>query len=354
MKAIAARRQEVERLMSLPATSSGPGALKRLGREYAELGQTFGLWTKYEKASDALRQAASLLATETDPEVLQLAKAETVELEGQMSALERQIEEALVPKDATAHADAVAEVRAGAGGEEAGLFAAELFRMYQRYAERMGWKTEVISISETGIGGIKEVVFELSGEGTFNRLKLESGVHRVQRVPATESSGRIHTSTATVAVLPKAEEIDVEVKESDLKIDIYHSSGAGGQNVQKVATAVRITHLPTGLVVACQNERSQLQNKTRALEVLRARLWDMELRKQREAISADRKSQVGTGDRSEKIRTYNFPQSRMTDHRIGYTSHNLARLMDGELQEVIDALLREERARKLAAATAQA
>jgi peptide chain release factor 1 len=352
LKAIAARRREVERLMAEPETTGNPAALRKLGREYRELGEIVELWRGYEKAEEALRQARSLAESETDPEVLQLARNEAAEQEQLIGELERQIAEALIPKDATAHADAVVEIRAGAGGEEAALFAAGLFRMYQRYAERKGWKTEVIAVNDTGIGGVKEVVFEVSGEGTFTRLKLESGVHRVQRVPATEASGRIHTSTATVAVLPKAEEIDIDVREADLRVDIYHASGHGGQNVQKVATAVRITHLPTGIVVACQNERSQLQNKLRAMEVLRARLWDLEIRRQQEAIAADRRAQVGTGDRSEKIRTYNYPQNRVTDHRINYTSHNLSRVLDGELDEFVDALLREEQARRLAAATA--
>ena len=351
LKAIAERRMEVERLMAAPETTSNPGALKKFGREYRELGSIVELWSKFERAGDSLNQAQVMIGSETDPEVLQLAKTEALEQEKLRAELEAQIAEALIPKDVTAQADAVVELRAGAGGEEAGLFAAELFRMYQRYAERHGWKAEAISLSDTGIGGIKEVVFEVSGEGTFTRLKHESGVHRVQRVPSTESSGRIHTSTATVAVLPKAEEIDVEIKEQDLKLDIFHASGHGGQNVQKVATAVRITHLPSGIIVSCQNERSQLQNKMKAMDVLRARLWDAQLRKQQDAIAADRRAQVGTGDRSEKIRTYNFPQSRVTDHRINHTSHNLFRILDGEIDEFVDALLREEQARKLAAAT---
>jgi peptide chain release factor 1 len=351
LKDIQERHREVERQMALPETVSSPGALKKLGREYNKLQRLVDLTSKYDKAERGLHETNSLLQSETDPEVITLAKQEAAELQAQIDALSGQVEQALVPEDITAQADAVVEVRAGAGGDEAGLFAAELFRMYQRYAERKAWKLEVLSMSDTGIGGIKEVIFEVSGEGTFTRLKHESGVHRVQRVPATESSGRIHTSTATVAVLPKAEEIDVQINDADLKIDIYHSSGAGGQNVQKVATAVRITHLPTGLVVACQNERSQLQNKVKAMEVLRARLWDAQLRKQQEAISADRRAQVGTGDRSEKIRTYNFPQSRVTDHRINYTSHQMQRVLDGDLDEFTDALLREEQARKLAAVT---
>jgi peptide chain release factor 1 len=351
LKGIQERSREVERLMSLPQTLSDSNTLKKLGREYNQLQRVVVLWARFENSERALKEARDLIAQETDPEVVQLAKSEAQELEEALSGLTGQIEDALIPEDVTAHADAIIEVRAGAGGEEAGLFAAELFRMYQRYAERHGWKADIVSLNDTGIGGIKEVVFEVSGEGTFTRLKLESGVHRVQRVPETESSGRIHTSTATVAVLPKPEEIDVQINEGDLKTDIYHASGHGGQNVQKVATAVRITHLPTGLIVACQNERSQLQNKMKAMEVLRARLWDLELRKQQEAISADRKAQVGTGERSEKIRTYNFPQSRVTDHRINYTSHQLQKIMDGDIDEFVDALLREEQAKKLAAAT---
>ena len=256
----------------------------------------------------------------------------------------------MLPKDETEHADAVIEIRAGAGGDEAGLFASEIFRMYQRYAENRKWKLKILSQNDTGVGGLKEVTFELQGERAYQRLHLESGVHRVQRVPATESQGRIHTSTTTVAVLPKAEELDIQINDNDLKIDVFHSGGAGGQNVNKVATAIRITHLPSGLVVQCQNERSQLQNKLQGMEILRSRLWDMELRKRNEAISANRKAQVGTGDRSEKIRTYNFPQSRITDHRIGYTSHQMQNVLSGELDEFIDALLQEEQARKLATA----
>ena len=338
--------------MSLPETAAQPNALRRLGREYAELQHVVDLWSEYGRANRSLQEAHGLAETESDPEVVDLARAEARQMEEQLDELTEEIQQALMPKDATEHADAVVEVRAGTGGDEAGLFAADLFRMYQRYAERQGWKTRLLSTSESGVGGIKEVVLEVSGDGAYTRLKHESGVHRVQRVPLTEAQGRIHTSTATVAVLPKAEEIDVEINDSDLRIDVFHAGGHGGQNVNKVATAIRINHLPTGIVITCQNERSQLQNRLQAMEILRARLWDVELRRQHEEISANRKAQVGTGERSEKIRTYNFPQNRITDHRINYTSHQLERVLDGGLDEFVDALLTEEQARKLAAVTA--
>jgi len=349
LKEIADRHAEVEHLMSQPETASDPNAIRRLGREYSQLQHVVALWNDITSAQSDLDGANELLELEEDPEVLEMAKDEIQELEDKLAVLTDEIRLELLPKDETEHADAVLEIRAGAGGDEAGLFAAELFRMYQRYSEARGWKMKVLSQNETGVGGIKEVTFELSGERAYQRLHLESGVHRVQRVPATESQGRIHTSTATVAVLPKAEELDVEINDNDLKIDVFHSGGAGGQNVNKVATAIRITHEPSGLVVQCQNERSQLQNKLQAMEILRSRLWDMELQKRNAEISANRKAQVGSGDRSEKIRTYNFPQSRITDHRIGFTSHQMQQVLGGEIDEFVDALLQEEQARKLAA-----
>ena len=349
LKEIADRHSEVERLMSLPETASDPNAIRRLGREYSQLQHVVALWNDMTRAQSDLEGAEEMIAEEDDPDVLEMANMEAEELKEKLETLTADINLELLPKDETEHADAVVEIRAGAGGDEAGLFAAEVFRMYQRYAERRKWKIKVLSENATGVGGIKEVTFEIEGEGAYQRLHLESGVHRVQRVPATESQGRIHTSTATVAVLPKAEEVDVVIDDNDLKIDVFHSGGAGGQNVNKVATAIRITHEPTGLVVQCQNERSQLQNKLQAMEILRSRLWDIELRKRQEEVSANRKAQVGTGDRSEKIRTYNFPQSRITDHRISYTSHQMQNVMAGELDEFIDALLQEEQARKLAA-----
>jgi peptide chain release factor 1 len=349
LKEIADRHGEVERLMSQPETASDPNAIRRLGREYSQLQHVVGLWNEMTSAQSELEGAEEMIAEEDDPEVLEMANAEADELKEKLATLYDEIKLELLPKDETEHADAVVEVRAGAGGDEAGLFAAEVFRMYQRYAESRKWKLKVLSQNDTGVGGLKEVTFEIEGERAYQRLHLESGVHRVQRVPTTESQGRIHTSTATVVVMPKAEELDVVIEDNDLKIDVFHSGGAGGQNVNKVATAIRITHLPSGLVVQCQNERSQLQNKLQAMDILRSRLWDMELRKQQDAISANRKAQVGTGDRSEKIRTYNFPQSRITDHRIGYTSHQMQNVLGGELDGFIDALLQEEQARKLAA-----
>jgi len=351
LRAIAERQTELEELMARPETASDSNALRKLGREYGDLRTVVDLWREYERAGRDLDGARSILEGEEDPDVRALAREEIASLEERLEDLGRDIEAALLPKDVTEHADAVVEIRAGTGGDEAGLFAAELYRMYHRYAEMQGWKLRPVNVNDTGVGGIKEVVFEVVGDEAYTRLKHESGVHRVQRVPETESQGRIHTSTATVAVLPKAEEIDIEIKPDDVRIDIFHAGGHGGQNVNKVATAVRLTHVPTGTVVTCQKERSQLQNRLMAMDVLRARLWDAELRSQREATSADRRSQVGTGDRSEKIRTYNYPQTRVTDHRIGLTSHNLPRVLDGDLGEFVDALLREEQARKLAAAS---
>ncbi|MDP6056853.1 MAG: peptide chain release factor 1 [Dehalococcoidia bacterium] len=349
LKEIADRHGEVERLMSQPETASDPNAIRRLGREYSQLQHIVELWNEMTNAQTEFDGAQEMIAEEKDPEVLEMANLEADDLKEKLKSLSADIKLELLPKDETEHADAVVEVRAGAGGDEAGLFAAEVFRMYQRYAESRKWQMKVLSENATGVGGIKEVTFELEGEGAYQRLHLESGVHRVQRVPSTESQGRIHTSTATVAVMPKAEELDLIIADNDINIDVFHSGGAGGQNVNKVATAIRITHLPTGLVVQCQNERSQLQNKLQGMEILRSRLWDMELRKRQAEESANRKAQVGTGDRSEKIRTYNFPQSRITDHRIGYTSHQMQNVMSGQLDDFIDALLQEEQARKLAA-----
>ena len=349
LREIADRHKEVQHLMSQPETASDPNAIRKLGREYSQLQHVVELWNDMTHTQSNLEGAREIIAQESDPEVLEMAKAESKELREKLSSLTKEIQLELLPKDQTEHADAVVEIRAGTGGDEAGLFAAEIFRMYQRYAEGRSWKLKILSQNDTGVGGLKELTLQITGEGAYQRLHLESGVHRVQRVPATESQGRIHTSTATVVVLPKAEEVDIKINENDLKIDVFHSGGAGGQNVNKVATAIRITHLPSGLVVQCQNERSQLQNKLQAMDILRSRLWDMELRKQKEEISANRKAQVGTGDRSEKIRTYNFPQSRITDHRISHTSHQMQQVLGGELDEFIDALLREEQARKLAA-----
>jgi peptide chain release factor 1 len=276
-----------------------------------------------------------------------MAKEEAHQLEEKRDRLQEELKLALLPKDPNDEKNIIMEIRAGAGGDEAAIFAAELFRMYSRYAQNRRWNVDVISSSESIGGGIKEIILEISGKGVFSRLKYERGVHRVQRVPVTESSGRIHTSTATIAVLPEAEEVDLEIDPSDLRVDIFHSGGAGGQNVNKVATAVRLTHFPTGMVVICQDERSQLRNRQKAMAVLRSRLLDMETTKQQQEMSSMRRSQVGSGERSEKIRTYNFPQDRLSDHRIGLTLHSLPRIMQGELDEMIDALASDEQSKLL-------
>jgi peptide chain release factor 1 len=283
----------------------------------------------------------------SDEAMAALVKQEAESLETKLAGLTAELKKALLPKDPNDEKDIIIEIRAGTGGTEAALFAADLYRMYSRYAQNKGWKTDILSMSESGIGGFKEMIFEVRGKGAYSRLKYERGVHRVQRVPVTEASGRIHTSTATVAVLPKAEEVDIQINPEDIRVDIFHSGGAGGQNVNKVASAVRMTHLPTGMVVVCQDERSQLQNKIKALSVLRTRLLDIERRKQEEQITSDRRSQVGTGERSEKIRTYNYPQDRVTDHRINVSLHNLPRFMDGALDEMIDTLTTSEQSRQL-------
>jgi peptide chain release factor 1 len=302
----------------------------------------------YRQSINRLEEARALVESESDEEMIALAEAEIEELEPKIEKLEDEIKAMLVPKDPRDDKNVIMEVRAGTGGDEAALFAADLFRMYIHYAENKGWKSEILSENEIGIGGYKEVIFQLKGRGAYSRLKYESGVHRVQRIPETESSGRIHTSTATVAVLAEVEEVDIEIPDSDLRIDVYKSAGAGGQNVQKNSTAIRITHLPTGMVVACQDERSQLQNKLRAMSILRARLYEMEEEKRRSAQEEARRSQVGTGERSEKIRTYNYPQNRVTDHRIGLSSYNLPGVMEGNIDEFIDELSTRDEAERLA------
>ncbi len=274
---------------------------------------------------------------------------EIAEIEPRIPVFENQIKALLLPRDSRDGRNVIVEIRAGAGGDEAGLFAAELYRMYSRYAENRRWKAEILSANETGVGGFKEITFEIKGKGAFSRLKFESGVHRVQRVPTTESQGRIHTSTATVAVMAEVDEVEIEIPASDIKMDVYKSAGAGGQSVQKNSTAVRLTHLPTGMVVQCQDERSQLQNRLRALSILRARLYEVEEEKRRNEIEADRRSQVGSGDRSEKIRTYNYPQSRVTDHRINVSSYNLTSVLDGDIDQFIDELATRDEAERLAA-----
>ena len=319
-----------------------------LNKERVDLERVYQKVREYRQALKSYDEAKTILDTEKDAELIALAKADMEDFAPKIEVLEKEIKGMLVPKDPRDDRNVYVEIRAGAGGDEAAIFAADLFRMYMRYAEAKKWKTELMSESSIGVGGYKEVIFEIKGKGVFSRLKYESGVHRVQRVPATEAQGRIHTSTATVVVLAEVDEVEVEIPESDIEIEVYRSSGAGGQNVQKNSTAVRLTHLPTGIVVTCQDERSQLQNKLRALSILRARLYEMEVEKRQAELEADRHSQVGTGERSEKIRTYNYPQNRVTDHRVGLSNYNLPAVMDGEIDEFIDELSTRDEADRLA------
>ncbi len=341
------RYQELEQQIATPEIAADPKQLQKLAQERARIEDVVGKYRQYKTTAKTLAETKAMLSDGLDEEMTALVKQEIVSLESQLEHRLQELNRSLVPKDPNNERNIIVEIRAGAGGEEAGLFAADLFRMYSRYAQSKGWEVDIISASESGIGGFKEIIFEVRGKGAFSRFKYERGVHRVQRVPVTESSGRIHTSTTTVAVLPEADEVELDINPADLRIDIYHSGGAGGQNVNKVATAVRITHLPTGMVVVCQDERSQLRNKTKAMAVLRARLFEVERQKQEEAITQERRSQVGTGERSEKIRTYNFPQDRVTDHRIGLTLHNLPRILTGELDSLIDALATDDQAKQL-------
>jgi peptide chain release factor 1 len=349
LDSIEKRYEELNNLMAQPEVAVNFEKLQDLAKERASLEQVVTKYREYKATMKSLEDTQAMLNDSLDQEMAALAKEELESLQKKRERLLQELKIALLPKDPADKKDVIVEIRAGAGGEEAALFAAELFRMYSRYAASKGWKVDILSSNETGIGGFKEIIFEVKGQGVFSRLKYESGVHRVQRVPVTEASGRIHTSTATVAVLPEAEEIEVAIDPNDLKIDTFRSGGAGGQNVNKVASAVRITHIPTGMVVVCQDERSQLQNKIKAMAVLRARLLDQERQRQLQEVTDARRSQVGTGERSEKIRTYNFPQGRVSDHRIGLTIHNLEAVLEGDLDDIIDAVATADQAKRLEA-----
>jgi peptide chain release factor 1 len=342
------RSQEIERLLSQPDVASDPDALRTLGKELAGYQPVVAVHRELRTLREQLAGAHEIREQPSDPEMRELAQAEVEELEAREAELVDQLRLLLLPRDPNDDKDVIIEIRAGTGGEEAALFAAELFRMYTRYAERHRWSVETISLHETGIGGLREAIFQLKGDGAYSRLKFEGGVHRVQRVPETESQGRIHTSTVTVAVLPEADEVEVQIDDKDLRIDVYRSTGPGGQSVNTTDSAVRITHLPTGLVVAIQDEKSQHKNKAKALAVLRARLLEMEQRKAHDAEAAARRSMVGSGERSEKIRTYNFPQDRVTDHRVGVDLHNLPQVLDGDLDRLIDTLITTDQADRMA------
>jgi peptide chain release factor 1 len=345
------RYDELTRLLSTAAVQADPNEMKKHAKALAELEPLVEKYREYKTVASEIAQAEEMVAG-TDPDMRELAKEELKSLTGRRDAIVADLKVLLVPKDPNDQKNVVLEIRAGTGGDEAALFAADLFRMYSKYAERQGWKVDVMSTSDTGVGGLKEVIATIEGRGVYSRLKYESGVHRVQRVPATEASGRIHTSTATVAVLPEAEDVDIQINEKDLRIDTFCSSGPGGQSVNTTYSAVRITHIPTNTVVSQQDEKSQIKNRAKAMKVLRSRLYEMELRKQQEAIAKDRRSQVGTGERSEKIRTYNFPQSRITDHRINFTTHQLEGVLNGDLAELLDSVSMHYQSEKLKDATA--
>jgi len=339
--------EELERRMADPSLLNDMDEYRRVHKQYSDLTVIVGVFRQYKATVRQLEETEQMLKGPLDEDMRDLAQMELDDLKNARTDLEQHLKLLLLPKDPNDDKDVIFEIRAAAGGDEAALFAGDLLRMYMRYADRQGWTYEFLSTNETGNNGYKEAIVEIHGQGAYSKLKFESGVHRVQRVPVTESSGRLHTSTATVICMPEAEDIEIEIKDSDLKREHTLSQGAGGQNVQKNETAVRLIHLPTGMVVTCQDQRSQLQNYEKALRVLKARLYDIELQKQQDALGVSRKTIVGTGDRSEKIRTYNFPQDRMTDHRIGMTVHNLPSILDGDIQPMIDALIGADQAEKL-------
>lgn len=340
--------EEVLNELAEPECVNDQNRFRKLMKEQTDLAPIVEKYKEYKEAKDGIEDSLSMLEEESDEEMRELAKEELSDCKARLSAIEEALKILLLPKDPNDEKNVIVEIRGGAGGDEAALFAAELFRMYSRFAERNRWKVDMMNLNENGIGGFKEAVFMIDGAGAFSKLKYESGVHRVQRIPVTESGGRIHTSTATVAIMPEAEEVDVQLDMNDCKFDVFRASGNGGQCVNTTDSAVRLTHIPTGIVISCQDEKSQLKNKDKALKVLRSKLYELEQQKAHDAEAEARRSQVGTGDRSEKIRTYNFPQGRVTDHRIKFTSHRLDEILDGDLEEVISNLTAADQSAKLA------
>ena len=349
LESIEQRYQEVLQELSSADTVSDQEKFRKLMKEQSNLSPIVESFRQYKAAKQTIEDSLEILETESDEELKELAKEELAGARKDLEEIENTLKIQLLPKDENDDKNVVMEIRAGAGGDEAALFAADLYRMYCRFSERNGWKTELVSLNEMGLGGMKEVVFMVNGQGAYSKLKYESGVHRVQRVPVTESGGRIHTSTATVAVMPEAEDVDVQIDMNDCRFDVFRASGNGGQCVNTTDSAVRLTHIPTGIVISCQDEKSQLKNKDKALKVLKSRLYDLELQKKQAAEAAERRSQVGTGDRSEKIKTYNFPENRVTDHRIKFTSYRLGNIMDGDLFELIENDIAADQAAKLSA-----